>query len=231
MSEAKREIQLEKGWKNHLAVEFEKDYMIQLKSFLAQQAKSKKTIYPLGKDIFSAFNEAPFEKTKVVIIGQDPYHGPDQAHGMCFSVRPEVRIPPSLKNIYKELETDLGIAQPNHGYLVDWAKQGILLLNSVLTVEQGRAASHKGMGWEIFTDRVIEVLNEEKENLVFLLWGSPAQKKGAKIDKEKHYILKCPHPSPLSSYRGFFGCRHFSQTNTYLESIGHLPIDWEISPN
>lgn len=219
-------IALEASWLKHLQGEFEKEYMLRLKEFLAAELARGKTIYPYGKEIFSAFSETPFDQVKVVIIGQDPYHGPGQAHGMCFSVKPGVKPPPSLVNIYKELSDDLGVAIPHSGYLGKWAEQGVLLLNSVLTVEHAQAGSHHGKGWEHFTDRVIEVLNQEKEHLVFILWGSPAQKKAAKVDAKKHFILKSPHPSPLSSYRGFFGSKPFSQANKYLQRVGLGPIDW-----
>lgn len=222
------EINIESSWLKAVGNEFEKPYMKQLKSFLAQELSAKKVIYPHGKDIFQAFNKTPLDKAKVVVIGQDPYHGSGQAHGMSFSVKPGVRIPPSLVNIYKELNEDLGIAPANHGYLEHWADQGVLLLNSVLTVENGKAGSHRQKGWETFTDEIITTLNDAKENLVFLLWGSPAQKKAAKVDASKHLVLKAPHPSPLSAYRGFFGCKHFSQANAYLKSKGLDPIEWEL---
>lgn len=219
---------LNKSWKKVLSAEINSSLMKELDKFLSKEIKRKK-IYPAEEEIFAAFNETPFENVKVVIIGQDPYHGPGQAHGMCFSVKPGVKTPPSLRNIYKELESDLGIAPPEHGYLKAWAEQGVLLLNAVLTVEDSKAGSHHGKGWEQFTDSVIEHLNEEKENLVFLLWGSPAQKKAAKVNEEKHHVLKCPHPSPLAAYRGFFGSKHFSKTNAFLKSKGITPIDWSIS--
>lgn len=222
-------IRIEKSWKKYLSDEFHKDYMKSLRQFLANELEDKKIIYPHGGEIFSAFDLTPFDQTKVVIIGQDPYHGPGQAHGLCFSVKPGIKTPPSLVNIYKELKNDLDITPPTHGYLDDWAKQGVLLLNSVLTVEKGLAGSHRNKGWEIFTDKIIEVLNAEKENLVFILWGSPAQKKGAKIDEKKHLVLKSVHPSPLSAHRGFFGNKHFSQTNEYLLKHGKTPIKWELN--
>ena len=222
----KKEIKLESGWKEVLGFEFENEYMIKLKEFLQEELASGKTIYPHGDDIFSAFDSTPFDKVKVVIIGQDPYHGPGQAHGMCFSVKKGVRIPPSLINIYKELESDVGLSSPGHGHLGQWAEQGVLLINAVLTVERGNAGSHHGQGWEIFTDKVIEILNKKKEGLVFLLWGAPAQRKAAMVDSRKHLILKAPHPSPLSAHRGFFGCRHFSQTNQYLKGRRIEEIDW-----
>jgi len=221
-------IQLEASWLAELAAEFEQDYMLKLKSFLQQEKAAGKQIYPPGKLIFNALNTTPLDKVKVVIIGQDPYHGPGQAHGLCFSVLPGVDIPPSLMNIYKELESDLGITRPNHGCLTSWAEQGVLLLNAVLTVERSLAASHQGKGWEQFTDKVINVLNEKKSGLVFLLWGSYAQKKGQFIDRNKHLVLQSPHPSPLSAHRGFLGNKHFSQTNAYLEKQGNAAIKWEV---
>lgn len=226
----KRNIKLEESWKKILASEFEKSYMLQLRDFLVTEIKNKKTIYPHGSEIFSAFNYTSFDKVRVVIIGQDPYHGPGQAHGLCFSVKPGVPLPPSLKNIFKELDSDLGVKPPHpiHGCLVSWARQGVLLLNAVLTVEKNHANSHAGKGWEIFTDKVIEVLNSEKKGLVFVLWGSPAQKKGAKVDPSRHLILKAPHPSPLSASRGFFGCHHFSKINNFLKQQGKKAIDWQL---
>jgi uracil-DNA glycosylase len=200
--------------------------MHSLREFLTSELKRGKTIYPESNNVFSAFNSTPFNKVKVVIIGQDPYHGEDQAHGMCFSVKKGVKIPPSLRNIYKELASDLSIETPQHGLLQSWADQGVLLLNTVLTVEKGMAGSHQGKGWEIFTDRVIDLLNKEKENLVFLLWGSPAQKKAKNVNSEKHLVLKSPHPSPLSAHRGFFGQHHFSKCNHYLKEKGIGPINW-----
>jgi uracil-DNA glycosylase len=202
--------------------------MVALKSFLKSEADSGKVIYPKGPDIFRALDACPFEKVKVVILGQDPYHGPGQAHGLCFSVQKGVPIPPSLVNIYKELESDVGVKPPKHGHLISWAQQGVLLLNNVLTVENGKAGSHHHQGWELFTDRIVEVLNEKKRNLVFILWGSPAQKKAAKVDGTRHHLIKSVHPSPLSSYRGFFGSKPFSKANAYLSSHGIAPIDWSI---
>ena len=211
-----------------LGDEFNKDYMLTLRRFLREQKAQRKVIYPQGSEFFAAFNSTPFEQVKVVILGQDPYHGPDQAHGLSFSVNHGVRIPPSLLNIYKEIESDLGIAPANNGFLQHWAEQGVLLLNSVLSVERGQAASHQGKGWEEFTDQAIAQLNEYRQGLVFMLWGSYAQRKGQIIDQNKHKVLKAPHPSPLSAHRGFFGCRHFSQANAYLESQGLEPIDWQV---
>ncbi len=220
-----REIQLEDSWKQRLLAEFEQPYMLALSDFLRQQKARGKTIYPEGKNMFAALNAVPFDEVKVVIIGQDPYHGPGQAHGLSFSVPEGVALPPSLQNIYKELESDTGI-QRKQGNLSDWASQGVLLLNSVLSVEAGQAASHQGKGWEQFTDQIIRLLNAERQSLVFLLWGSYAQKKGAVIDAQRHCILKSVHPSPLSVHRGFFGCRHFSRTNAYLQQQGLSPIQW-----
>ncbi|MDE1460459.1 uracil-DNA glycosylase [Spartinivicinus poritis] len=222
------EVKLEVSWKEHLVEEFEKDYMKSLRAFLQAEKRAGKVIYPQGSEYFKAFELTPFDQVKVVILGQDPYHGPGQAHGLCFSVRQEIKIPPSLVNMYKELEQDLGISPANHGNLEHWAKQGILLLNSVLTVEQGRAASHQGRGWEQFTDEVIARLNAERNGVVFILWGSYAQRKGSFIDTEKHMVIKSVHPSPLSAHRGFFGSRPFSKTNTYLQQQGLSPIDWQL---
>ncbi len=219
-------VRLDPSWLDVLGKEFDQPYMQQLKTFLQQQKNSGKVIYPPGSQWFSAFNDTPFDKVRVVILGQDPYHGPDQAHGLCFSVLPGVKVPPSLANIYKELASDLGIKQPNHGCLTSWAKQGVLLLNATLTVEQADAGSHQGKGWEQFTDQAIRAINDQSEAVVFLLWGSHAQKKGAFIDQSRHLVLKSVHPSPLSAYRGFLGCKHFSATNSYLQQHGRQPIDW-----
>lgn len=224
-----KNVDLPECWREALAPILSSSVMKNLKSFLSDQLKQKKIIYPHGKDLFAAFHAAPLDQVKVVIIGQDPYHGPGQAHGLCFSVRPGVPTPPSLQNIYKELHDDIGMEIPKHGHLTGWAQQGVLLLNSVLTVEHGKAGSHHGQGWELFTDAVIEVL-AKKENIVFLLWGSPAQRKAKVVDESKHLVLKSPHPSPLSAYRGFFGQHHFSQANAYLESHNRQPIDWEHLP-
>lgn len=224
----KQNVKLEPTWLEVLGEEFDQPYMTQLKEFLVSQKSAGKTIYPAGYNWFSAFNSTPFDQVKVVILGQDPYHGPNQAHGLCFSVLPGVAIPPSLRNMYQELHSDLGISPPNHGCLNQWAEQGVLLLNATLTVEQGNAGAHQGQGWEQFTDRAVQVLNEQREGLIFLLWGSYAQKKGALIDTTKHRVLKAPHPSPLSAYRGFFGCKHFSMTNQYLNEQGLAPIDWQL---
>ncbi|MCB0366855.1 MAG: uracil-DNA glycosylase [Bdellovibrionales bacterium] len=211
-----------------LGSEFTKEYMVNLRQFLKDQLSSGKKIYPRGKEFFAAFDSTPFAETKVVILGQDPYHGPRQAHGLCFSVRPEVDIPPSLKNIYQELKNDLGIEPPGHGFLQKWADQGVLLLNATLSVQAGKAGSHQGKGWEEFTDQAVAALNREREHLVFVLWGSYAQKKGRVIDRQKHLVLEAPHPSPLSAHRGFFGSRPFSQANQYLEKWGLEPIDWSL---
>jgi uracil-DNA glycosylase len=219
---------VEKSWEKHLKSEFDKSYMKDLKTFLKAEYDAGKTIYPSKSEYFAAFDHTPLDDVKVVILGQDPYHGPGQAHGLCFSVKPGVKTPPSLVNIYKEIKQDLGISNPDHGYLINWAEQGVLLLNSVMTVEKGQAASHRNKGWEKFTDRVIEVLNEREKPMVFILWGSYAQKKGAIVDDKKHLVLKGPHPSPLSAHRGFFGCKHFSKANDFLIKNGQAPIDWEL---
>jgi uracil-DNA glycosylase len=223
-----REIRLESSWKTRLTPEFSQPYMTSLREFLLQRKKAGAVIYPPGGKIFKALDSTPFDAVKVVILGQDPYHGPGQAHGLCFSVRLGVPTPPSLINILKEIEDDLGIAAPDHGYLQHWANQGVLLLNAVLTVERGRAGAHQGKGWEPFTDQVVRLLNAERDGLVFLLWGSYALKKGAVIDRDRHLVLTAPHPSPLSAHRGFFGCRHFSRANLYLEQRGVEPIDWSL---
>lgn len=222
-------IELAPSWRAHLESELEKDYMRALMSFIERELAAGKSIYPDQEQVFSAFSATPFDQVRVVIIGQDPYHGPGQAHGMSFSVRKGVRPPPSLKNIYKELESDLGIKAPDHGHLMDWAQQGVLLLNSVLTVEAASPGSHQKKGWEQFTDRVIDLLNEKKDGLVFILWGSPAQKKAARVDSQRHHIIKSVHPSPLAAHRGFFGTKPFSRTNDYLTSQGRDAIDWSLS--
>jgi len=223
-----KEIKLEASWLELLASEFEEPYIQELKSFLLSEKKQGKSIFPDGQLIFNAFNTTPFNKVKVVILGQDPYHGPNQAHGLSFSVNHGVRIPPSLRNIYKELNQDLNMDIPMHGCLQSWAEQGVLLLNATLTVEKEKAGSHQGKGWEQFTDKVIQLLNEKREGLVFLLWGSYAQKKGQFIDTNRHLVLKAPHPSPLSAHRGFFGTKPFSQANAYLEKQNCLKINWEL---
>lgn len=229
-TESQAQIQMEPVWKCNLLEEFHKPYMAELKDFLHREVSSRKTIYPKGNEYYNAFNSTPFEKVKVVMLGQDPYHGPDQAHGLCFSVPQGIGCPPSLVNIFKEIRADLGLSSADlrHGNLKDWAEQGVLLLNSVLTVEAGRAGSHAGKGWEVFTDRAISQLNEKKDHLVFMLWGAYAQKKGAVIDESRHLVLRAPHPSPLSAHRGFLGCRHFSKANAYLLKHGIDPIDWRL---
>lgn len=223
-----RKIQLDKSWLEHLNIEFEKPYMQQLSQFLLAEKAAGKTIYPASESIFNALNTTPLDQVKIVIIGQDPYHGPNQAHGLSFSVPKGTKTPPSLKNIYKEINADLDIPIPNHGNLQSWAEQGVLLLNSVLTVEHSHAASHQKRGWEQFTDAVITLINRECQNVVFLLWGSYAQKKGQVIDRHKNLVLNAPHPSPLSAHRGFLGCKHFSQANTYLQQQNSHIIDWSI---
>jgi uracil-DNA glycosylase len=220
-------VQIEPSWRQHLLGEFDKDYFVGLTNSVRAEY-SQYTCYPPGKLIFNAFNLCPFDKVKVVIIGQDPYHNIGQAHGLCFSVQPGIDTPPSLQNIYKELQEDLGCYIPNNGCLTKWAKEGVLLLNTVLTVRAHEANSHKGIGWEEFTDAVIRIVDRKDDPVVFLLWGSPAQKKAALLHNPKHLILKAPHPSPLSAYRGFFGCKHFSQCNAFLEAHGKTPIDWQI---
>ena len=229
-------VRLEASWKAALRGEFDEPYMRSLRSFLAERKAARATVYPPGPEIFAALDGTPLPSVRVVIIGQDPYHGPGQAHGLCFSVRPGVDIPPSLRNIFTEIDTDMrdpavpgarpDAALPPGGHLAGWARQGVLLLNSVLTVERGRAGAHQGKGWERFTDRIVEVLAAQREHLVFLLRGSYAQKKGAHVDRSRHCVLTAPHPSPLSAHRGFFGCRHFSQANRYLAERGLAPIDW-----
>ncbi|QEI11681.1 uracil-DNA glycosylase [Cellvibrio japonicus] len=228
MAETTRKINLDPSWLNYLQAEFEQPYMQQLRAFLVAEKQMGKVIYPASKNIFNAFNSTPLDNVKVVILGQDPYHGPNQAHGLCFSVQPGIPAPPSLLNMFKELERDLGIPAPNHGCLQSWANQGVLLLNATLTVEQARAGSHQGRGWEEFTDRAIQLVNQQCNQVVFLLWGSYAQKKGAFIDRNRHLILKAPHPSPLSAHRGFIGCGHFSAANRYLLDHGKAAIDWRL---
>ena len=228
MAATVREIQLEPSWLAQLSGEFEQSYMRDLRTFLQAEQQAGKRIYPSGNEFFNAFAHTPLDKVKVVVLGQDPYHGEGQAHGLCFSVKPGVVIPPSLKNIYKEIHAELGLPIPHHGHLTAWADQGVLLLNSVLSVEASRAASHQGKGWETFTDKVIDVVNRQREGVVFMLWGSYAQRKGAFIDGERHCVLKAPHPSPLSAHRGFFGCGHFLMANEYLQGRGDTPIDWSL---
>ncbi len=228
MSSAVQSVKLEESWKRVLAEEFSKDYMAGLRAFLMQEKTAGKVIYPRGDEYFKALDMTPFAKVKVVILGQDPYHGPNQAHGLCFSVHQGVAFPPSLLNIFKEIRQDLGLPMPTHGCLTHWAEQGVLLLNSVLTVEQGKAAAHQGKGWEQFTDSVIRELAEKRQGLVFLLWGSYAIKKGQFIDRKRHLVLTAPHPSPLSAHRGFMGCKHFSKANAFLQERGEKPIDWTV---
>ena len=216
------------SWQSDLNAEFEKPYMKSLKQFLRAEKDQNKIIYPHSSNWFHALEATPLDSVKVVILGQDPYHQSGQAHGLCFSVLPGVKTPPSLANIYKELQTDLDIAPVSHGYLERWAKQGVLLLNAVLTVEDSKPNAHQGKGWETFTDKVIATVNERCEHVVFMLWGSYAQKKGVVINTERHLVLKAPHPSPLSAHRGFLGCRHFSQANHYLQQHGKQPVDWRL---
>ncbi|MFB6342405.1 uracil-DNA glycosylase [Saccharicrinis sp. FJH62] len=221
------DVKIEDSWKEVLEPEFEKEYFQSLVNFIKNEYKTKK-VYPPGNLIFNAFNLCPFNKTKVVIIGQDPYHGPGQAHGLCFSVQQGIAFPPSLNNIFKEIKGDLNIPVPANGDLTKWAEQGVLLLNATLTVQAHNAGSHQKKGWETFTDEAIKQLAEKRENLVFLLWGAYAQKKAEMINPQKHLILKSVHPSPLSASRGFFGNHHFSRTNEYLRSKGKTEIDWKI---
>jgi len=219
-----------RGWDEWLADEFRQPYMRQLAEFLAAEEQAGKVLFPPRHLCFNALNSTPLDRVSVVILGQDPYHGPGQAHGLCFSVRPDVPPPPSLVNIFKEIEADLGHPRPDHGCLQTWAEQGVLLLNAVLTVEQGNAGAHQGKGWETFTDKVIETINRERDDVVFLLWGSYARKKGRHIDRNRHLVLEGPHPSPLSAYRGFFGCSHFSRANDWLLSRNRPAIDWNLPP-
>ena len=223
-----KKVQLHESWLNRLEDQFQQDYMLELRSFLLTRKSHQAIIYPPGGQIFNAMNSTPFDQVSVVILGQDPYHGPGQAHGLCFSVQPGVRVPPSLANIYREIQSDLEIAPPRHGFLQSWAEQGVLLLNAVLTVERGQAGSHQGKGWETFTDVIVQLLNDERERLVFMLWGSYAKRKGAVIDRRKHLVLNAPHPSPLSAHRGFLGCRHFSIANEYLQQHRLPLIDWSV---
>ena len=218
-------VNIEQSWKDALKAEFDKEYFIKLTDFVRGEYLSGKTVYPAPKNIFNAFNLCPLDRVKVVIIGQDPYHEPNQAHGLCFSVLPPTPVPPSLKNIYKEIESDIGRPSVTNGDLTYWAHQGVLLMNSTLTVRAHMAASHAGCGWEEFTDSVIRVLSA-RENIVYMLWGGYAQKKAALVDGQKNLVLYAAHPSPLSVYRGFFGCRHFSRANEYLTKLGKTPIEW-----
>lgn len=228
-----RSIKLDPSWLERLEDEFSKPYMSDLRAFLLERKQAGAEIYPPGPKIFNALNSTPFDAVNVVILGQDPYHGPGQAHGLCFSVRDGIPPPPSLVNMFKEINDDVGQATdritPTNGNLRPWAEQGVLLLNSVLTVERGQAGAHQGKGWERFTDRVVSELNVGREGLVFMLWGAYAQKKGAVIDRDRHLVLTAPHPSPLSAHRGFLGCRHFSKANAWLEKQGRAPINWERS--
>ena len=225
---ATQQIRLHESWLEPLRAEFEQPYMGELRQFLLAERQKGRTIFPRAANWFRALDLTPLDTVRVVILGQDPYHGEGQAHGLCFSVMPGVRPPPSLVNIFKELESDLGVKPSRHGFLEHWASQGVLLLNSVLTVEMGQAASHRERGWERFTDAVVQLVNARTEPVVFMLWGSYAQKKAAFVDTSRHLVLKAPHPSPLSAHSGFFGCRHFSKANAFLQSKGLLPIDWAL---
>jgi uracil-DNA glycosylase len=227
---SQEKLKLDPSWKARVGDCFERPEMRKLSEFLRAELQAGKTIYPAPRRIFAALDATPFEQVKVVILGQDPYHGPGQAHGLCFSVLPGVQPPPSLLNIFAEIKRDLQIPSPDHGCLIPWARQGVLLLNSVLTVERGLAGSHQGKGWEGFTDAVVDRLNRERDGLVFLLWGSYAQAKGKLIDTSRHRVLKAPHPSPLSAHRGFIGCGHFSLTNSWLADHQMSPIDWRLPP-
>ena len=221
---------LDASWAVRVGAHLERDDMRALSAFLRAEIAAGKRIHPPGRQMFAALDAVPFDGVRVVILGQDPYHGPGQAHGLSFSVPPGVPVPPSLQNVFKEIERDLGIAPPRHGCLASWAAQGVLLLNAVLSVEEGQAGSHAGKGWEGFTDAVIDALSREREGLVFLLWGSYAQKKGALIDRRRHCVLQAPHPSPLSAHRGFIGCGHFGKANRWLQGRGLPPIDWSLPP-
>lgn len=225
---AESKVAIEESWKKVLSDEFEKPYFNELRTFLQKEKAAGKTIYPSGPNIFNAFNSTPFDKVRVVILGQDPYHGAGQAHGLCFSVQHGVKPPPSLVNIFKELKSDVGFTIPNHGCLQNWTNQGIFLLNAILTVEANQPASHQKRGWEEFTHAVIEKLSKERSGLIFLLWGAFAQQKASLIDETKHVILKAAHPSPFSAHSGFFGCQHFSKVNQILLEKGETPINWQI---
>jgi len=220
------DVNLEREWLEFLADEFDQEYMRELSRFLRMRKAAGAEVYPPGGLIFNALDSTPPSKLRAVILGQDPYHGPGQAHGLCFSVRPGVPVPPSLANIYRELHDDIDFRTPRHGCLQPWAEHGVLLLNAVLTVERGQAGAHQGKGWERFTDRVVAVANAHDQPLVFFLWGSHAQRKGQAIDRDRHLVLTAPHPSPLSAHRGFLGCRHFSQANRWLEERGQAPLHW-----
>ena len=221
-------VRLEPSWKARVGDYLQRPEMVELAAFLRAEKARGRTLYPPGPAIFAALDATPFDAVKVVILGQDPYHGPGQAHGLCFSVAPGVPPPPSLQNVFEELQRDLGLPPPDHGCLLPWARQGVLLLNAVLTVEDGRAGSHQGRGWEGFTDAIVRALDREKESLVFMLWGAYAQAKGREIDARRHRVLRAPHPSPLSAHRGFIGCGHFSAANQYLQRHGIAPIDWRL---
>jgi len=219
------QVKIDPSWKAVLKEEFDKEYFEKLIGFVKREFAAKK-VYPEGKNIFRAFELCPFDSVEVVILGQDPYHGPRQANGLCFSVNDGIPLPPSLQNIYKEIEDDLGVQMPKTGNLDNWSRQGVFLLNATLTVQANKAGSHQHQGWEEFTDAVVKIISEKKEHVVFLLWGKYAQEKGKVIDRSKHFVLSAPHPSPFSTYSGFFGCKHFSKTNEYLKSVGKKPIDW-----
>ncbi|PHR88617.1 MAG: uracil-DNA glycosylase [Moritella sp.] len=219
-----------KTWSEFLLLEQQQPYYLELQNFLTAERAVGKVIFPKEADVFEAFSLTPLKDVKVVILGQDPYHGPEQAHGLCFSVLPGIKIPPSLRNMYKELSTDIdGFAAPDHGYLIEWAQQGILMLNTVLTVEQAKAHSHAKSGWETFTDHVVELLNQQDEEIIFVLWGNHAKKKGRHIDRSRHHVLEGVHPSPLSASRGFFGCQHFSAINSRLQTRQQTAINWQVS--
>jgi uracil-DNA glycosylase len=224
------DVRMEASWKARVGYWFARDDMRALSAFLQERRRAGARIFPPGREIFAAFDATPFDDVRVVVLGQDPYHGAGQAHGLCFSVRPGVPAPPSLVNIFKELGRDLGVARPDHGCLLPWARRGVLLLNAVLTVEEGRPGSHQGRGWEGFTDHVVDVLNREREGLVFMLWGAYAQAKGRVIDARRHRVLRTTHPSPLSAHRGFLGCGHFSAANEYLARSGRAAVDWSLPP-
>lgn len=223
-------VKLDPSWMAVIGAEFDKPYMAALKTFLLAEKQAGQVIFPKGDEIFNAFNTTPFDRVRVVIIGQDPYHGPGQAHGLSFSVRRGVRVPPSLQNIYKEISAEFGCPIPAHGDLSGWARQGVLLLNATLTVREAQAGSHQNKGWEDFTDAAIRAVNDRHDHVVFLLWGSYARKKGAFIDRKRHLVLTAPHPSPLSAHRGFLGCGHFKQANDYLQQHGFAPVDWTRGP-
>ena len=228
MAKTISQVKIEASWKDQLVAEFAADYMTKLSQFLRDEKAAGKRIYPPNSEIFAAFDMTPFAKVKVIILGQDPYHGPGQAHGLSFSVRPDITPPPSLANIYREMASDLGLARPTHGNLEAWARQGVLLLNSSLTVEDGRPGSHSGKGWEGFTDAAIAALNAARDNLVFILWGRKAQQKGARIDRQRHLVIESAHPSPLAAHNGFWNSRPFSRTNDYLCAHAITPIDWTL---